>query len=681
MMEYKCGIRCWLVFLAFVFGSLIRMTDVYAQSGQINVTSFKLLENDLTANTRGTQETDFNGDVAALIKVVTTQTGFTFDNGSLGIVKVKQGVGEIWVYVPAKTQRLTIQHPQLGVLRDYYFQIPIEKAKTYELVLTTGDVRTVVSPDAGGNYLVLTVTPANAEFYIDDQLRYLNDDGSGSFFLTYGDHTYRTEFVDYITEAGVIKIGNEKVEKKISLNSSLTTLTVSVLPETAQILIDGELKGTGQWSGQLRAGTHDVRAQLKSYSSYQQTITLSQQEKRTIVIPELKSILSTLEINSITENTQIYIDDELKGTGSWIGTIDAGTHKLSAKKEGYREYSQPIELVQNNKRMITIPSLQPKYGSLRIETVPIGCDVYLDGTKLGTSPSIFSNILAYSHELRLSKAGYKDEVMTIDVVEGETKFISAKLNNYISISVNANYSGAEVNMDGEYFGTTPTDTVVIKGGTHVFSAKYGNYEAEKSVDLSQNGIVTLKLTKSKFEYVKPEEVYFGGSYSLDGSFCGIEGTIGAYVQKFNVEASIKRYMNSTNALIETLSDDSELFVFDKYGRFLGDYSFYSSRFSVRIGYGMKIFNRIRITPQVGYGFVKMNYITINGTGISPSASSVLVSTRFSLAIFPHCNLIATPEYAFMIKESDSFKACVVGKPTINGMVNGVNGNVGISIYF
>lgn len=171
--------RCWFAFVALVLGSLLSAVDMYAQSGQMNVTSFRLLENDLTANTYGTQEIDFNGDVAALIRVVTTQTGFMFDNGSLGIVKVKQGVGEIWVYVPAKTQRLNIQHPQLGVLREYYLPIPIEKARTYELVLTAGAVKTVVEEDAGGSYLVLTVTPPSAQLFIDDQLRSLKEDGSG----------------------------------------------------------------------------------------------------------------------------------------------------------------------------------------------------------------------------------------------------------------------------------------------------------------------------------------------------------------------------------------------------------------------------------------------------------------------------------------------------------------------
>ena len=75
--------RFWLL-LYFSF------LTVFCYSQTISVSSFKLLETDLTANTAGTIEKDQNGETAALIKVVTTQTGFTFDGGSLGIVKTKQ---------------------------------------------------------------------------------------------------------------------------------------------------------------------------------------------------------------------------------------------------------------------------------------------------------------------------------------------------------------------------------------------------------------------------------------------------------------------------------------------------------------------------------------------------------------------------------------------------------------
>lgn len=105
----------------------------YSQS--IFISSFRLLDTDLTANTAGTMEIDQNGETAALIKVVTTQTGFTFDGGSLGIVKTVPKPSEIWVYVPHGTKKITISHPVMGILRDHYFNIPIESGRTYEMIL------------------------------------------------------------------------------------------------------------------------------------------------------------------------------------------------------------------------------------------------------------------------------------------------------------------------------------------------------------------------------------------------------------------------------------------------------------------------------------------------------------------------------------------------------------------
>ena len=144
---------------------LVCTLTIWAQS--ISVSSFRLLETDLTANTKGTIEKDQNGEVAALIKVVTTQTGFTFDGGVLGIVKAVQKPAEIWVYVPRGIKRFSISHPQLGALKDYNLPLPIESARTYEMVLLTGTVETVVG-QSRTSQAEISSSPAMADIYIDE---------------------------------------------------------------------------------------------------------------------------------------------------------------------------------------------------------------------------------------------------------------------------------------------------------------------------------------------------------------------------------------------------------------------------------------------------------------------------------------------------------------------------------
>ena len=129
-----------------ILNVLLFFTLFSSLSAEISVKSFRKLENDLDARVNAPIK-DFSGDVSAIVKVVTTQTGFTFDCGQAGIVKTVNKPSEIWVYVPYGVKRITIMHPQLGQLRDWIFTQPIEKATVYEMVLITGKVITSVEEE------------------------------------------------------------------------------------------------------------------------------------------------------------------------------------------------------------------------------------------------------------------------------------------------------------------------------------------------------------------------------------------------------------------------------------------------------------------------------------------------------------------------------------------------------
>ena len=98
------------------------------------VHSFKKLEWDLDARSNF-PVLDQKNRKAALIKIVTPATGFDFDVGGMGVVKVIQDVGEIWVYVPEGVRRITVRHKDYGIIRNHEFGCPIESASVYEMAL------------------------------------------------------------------------------------------------------------------------------------------------------------------------------------------------------------------------------------------------------------------------------------------------------------------------------------------------------------------------------------------------------------------------------------------------------------------------------------------------------------------------------------------------------------------
>ena len=186
-------------FLAFTFWlCLISL----AQAQNISVASFELSPNDLTANLEGTTVYDQNGQKCALIRIQTTQKGFSFDVGALGVQKVDDTkVGEIWLYVPEGVKRLTMRHAQLGSLLNYPFPIAIVGSKTYVMQLTTANVHTVVEEAVTQQYVVFRVNPPEAIVEFDGDIIDLNE-GVGTKFKSFGTYGYTAQATLYHPQSG-----------------------------------------------------------------------------------------------------------------------------------------------------------------------------------------------------------------------------------------------------------------------------------------------------------------------------------------------------------------------------------------------------------------------------------------------------------------------------------------------
>lgn len=113
------------------FIAIVLLTFLHADAQKFSVSNFRTLSNDISAFIDPVK--DLNGDDCALIKVQGSHD-FVFST-PLGIVKRVDNVGEILLYIPRRSKKITIRHPQWGVLRDYQFPERIESHMTYELTL------------------------------------------------------------------------------------------------------------------------------------------------------------------------------------------------------------------------------------------------------------------------------------------------------------------------------------------------------------------------------------------------------------------------------------------------------------------------------------------------------------------------------------------------------------------
>lgn len=471
---------------------LVLISSLFAQ--QISVKSFRKLQNDMDARLSETALKDFNGEQSAIIKVVTTQTGFTFDCGSIGIVKTINKPSEIWVYVPHGAKRISIFHDKLGQIRDWIFTEPIEKSTVYELVLTTAKVITTLEETIESQWLVINPEPTDASVYIDDVFV---KTGTCQIKKKPGTYTYRVEAPLYHTEAGKVEITDNKKEISTILKPAFGYVTVNTEPEKdAKVVIDGKILTTNTpcKSEALASGVHTVQVIKEMFQPSAQKVTIADGQTA-LVNFKLEPTFAEISINAPTDAT-LYINNEKKATGNWSGRLSAGVYNMEARLDKHRPAKQDIELTAGDVKTVNLQPT-PIYGSLDIITTPVGANISINGKDNGTTPNTISKLLIGDYTIQLSKTGYGTINKKVYVVEGKERIVNETLSNGRTVTINSIPSGAKLIIDEKEVGITPYYGT-LTFGNHILRATIADNVDEKRINLSETGENNYELNLGRY---------------------------------------------------------------------------------------------------------------------------------------------------------------------------------------
>lgn len=246
-----------------------------AQQSKISVASFQRMESDLTARITAPKR-DQNGEVCALIRVVTNVKDLMFEPDALGITARVNKTGEIWIYVPHGARRISILHDQLGIMRNYFYPDIIEKATTYEVILNTGDREDKPVVENNMQLLVMRPEPSTANIYVDEE-QVPVENGLFTATMPKGNHTYRVEAPMYHPNAGNIELGGAPVTKSIILKPKFGYMEIFSLPEQdAKVFIDSVQMGTTPYrSDRMTTKEYKVHIEKEQYFPIDTTLTVT----------------------------------------------------------------------------------------------------------------------------------------------------------------------------------------------------------------------------------------------------------------------------------------------------------------------------------------------------------------------------------------------------------------------
>ncbi len=329
------------------------VAHTFAQS--MKVVEFKLLESDLTANTRGTSKQDQNGETAALIKIQTPERGFTFDGGSLGIVATEEHAGELWLYVPRRAQKLIVQHPAFGVMRDFYYPIPITGGRTYEMLIDIGT----------GRYVNITSQVAGSQIYIDNEP--VGKAPVYNKYLNYGKHVIAAKKDRYEGESEIYVTTNDDSKKARVINVEQRDMSdhfgnVEVTVDNkADIWFEGKNMGSSKWNTQLREGNYVIETRKEDCDPVKTSFTVVAQKHNNIKAAAPTPHTGVLSIYTRPRNAQTTINGTEVIDLTEAHTLPIGTYQLAFSRKGYVPKSQEFTVRHNQTTRDTVTMERVKY--------------------------------------------------------------------------------------------------------------------------------------------------------------------------------------------------------------------------------------------------------------------------------------------------------------------------------
>lgn len=415
---------------------------------------------------------------------------FQLDQAST-IVKTLEDGGEILMYVPPRTVLLVVKSPfgnyRADFRRDFGFKDGTVELTDYDVYIEYNRPAPgpVVLEKTMYNYLIVKADQPNAVITIDGQ--YAGEGEASKSFKVGETHTWSIECELYHPESGsatIVKDNAVTVEK--TLRPAFGFINITSTPESgATVFVDNKKVGTTPFkTDRIASGEHKVRVMKEMYSTADKTVTVTDGNTTQAAIAlSANFVNATVTTDS---NADIYIDSELKGKGRWTGRLSDGSHTFEARKASHKSSFKNVTLTLGKDENITIPNPEPIYGTLDVNSSPMGATIIIDGRNCGTTPKVLYDVLIGSHELRLEKSGCATVTKTITLDETNLLAVNEKLPTGREISISTDRQGDQIYADGNYLGTSPL-TATLSFGTHNIKAVRDSKAVEKTVTVAQTG--------------------------------------------------------------------------------------------------------------------------------------------------------------------------------------------------
>ena len=230
---------------------------------------------------------------------------------------------------------------------------------------------------------------------------------------------------------------------------------------------------------------------------------------------------ATLVIRAVPAEAEIYVDNQRVGRGESITAVSIGAeHRYRVVCEDYWSKEGALYFDKREEKTLNI-ELEPNFGYITIKSEPSGADIFIDDTKVGTTPYQMKKIKLGQHVVELRKTGYENYADMVTIKTGE---VNKQLENVLlaavrvpmgSLELTSSPTGAVITINRRQYGQTPKTLTDFEVGTYtVYFSKEGYQDLSQTVQVKDGKKETLAVTLNKKQ---PRVQYAKAATTMDGN--------------------------------------------------------------------------------------------------------------------------------------------------------------------
>ena len=661
---------------------------------EFNVVSFTEKPFDTAARDERYRIKDGNGELFSIIKLVSNNAdddlrAYSFDFG-LPESRVKQVDGSVWVYVQRNAMRVTIKREGYKPVK-YELPVTVQPGQVFEMVLTAEALQVYretlqfnIEPASVKAAVMYKRTTADARWQL---FGITDDEGSVAKSLELGAYIYEIHTDNYRKSEGRIELGENRriyVENvtlrplqqapaspagekscELQLRVSPTVVNAVVMYKKttpgAQLQFFGITDDYGMVTRSIEPGRYVYEVHADSYHKGEGSMELKVGKEKHTESVTLRPNFSTVTLQA-GEGVAIYVNDERVGTGSWSGILNAGLYSVECRKDKHKSVSQNITVTDGGEQTIRLKSPTPIVGSLSLISRPKGATIAVDGKQYGVTPLVIDSLLIGEHTVAVSKTNYRSETFNVEITEDNVVEKMITLSNVAQMTITSKPLGAALFINGKRVGSTPYSAEFTSGdyNLRIVQKGYADFESRVHFDSSNPNLdYTLKRQHQR------KNAGYVEAAGQAGSLMGVGANVGCYIHNFNIQAHCT-YSLPPHTLYLNRSDGGD-----------PDTDEVSAlTFGARVGYGVILGSRYRITPQLGVAV-----LNVTGEQLAANALTASVAVRCECALAKCLGVSLTPEYGFAVNKKPVFEKLSATSSVVKGWGTGFNARVGVYLYF